>query len=406
MNQPSRPSKRPARDSAGSGGFTRQFDSYIGRAQAFLQEFFARAGKPVDTIYRVAVERYQQGEYADAANRLRMVTKFQPDNATAWYLLGQCELKAGDMEAAAPAFHKALRLNPQLDEARFLLAVTNPAALPREQEPRFAPLTLATEHFEEQALYYDEYNLGELDYTGHLACYEAIERYLNPNYLHFRILDLGCGTGLVGLQLRSIAGYMDGVDIARNMLAQAELRRDEREGRIYDRLHQADLRRFLLEAPAGNYDLITAANVFPYVGGLTPVFDGVAHALKAGGICTFSIEVEDTEDYGLIPGQGRYAHSVPYIEEQAKRVGLDMLDLQPFEMFAGEGMGVQFVLRKPSPQTQQSPTQQEPTQEDAAAGQGQQTTAAPAPEAPKPSPSSPASGSGQTPPGNRPPPVE
>lgn len=334
-------------------------EAYIGRVQMFLQEFLARAGKPVDTMHRVALERYREGEYADAANRLRLVTKFQPENAEAWYLLGASDLAIGNEGLAALSLRRAIGLNPQIEEARFLLAVTDPNALPHEQQPKYAPLSLATEHFDGEALYYDEVNLVELGYMGHEECFNSVKKYLNPNYKNFRILDLGCGTGLVGLQFRGIAGHIDGVDISQNMLDQAEVRRDERESRVYDGLHLADLRRYLLECPPASYDLITAGNVMPYVGGLTPVFDGVKQALKQGGVFTFSIEPTTAQDFGLIPGEGRFAHSEPYIAEQAQRVGLDVLEVKPFEMFV-EVEALQCVLRKPAPQAQQPQPPQQP----------------------------------------------
>lgn len=373
MNQPSPSPQKTPRKRKQQDGFMSQFDAYIGRAQAFLQEFFARAGKPVDTIYQVGVQRYREGEFADAANRFRMVTRMRPDWANAWFLLGQSELAIGNSQQAGAAFQRCLSLDPQNDEARFLLAVNDPAALPRAQEPKFAPLSLVTSYFEGQALDYDAYNLDELGYFGHEQCFVSVSKYLNPDYKQLRVLDLGCGTGLVGLQFRAVAGLIHGVDLAQNMLDQAELRRDERESRIYDKLAQADLRHFLLEAPVGGYDVIAAANVFPYVGGLTPVFDGVAHALRTGGLFSFTVEPEEGTEYGLVSGQGRYAHSQSYIEEQAARVGLDVLEITAFEMFEGEQDELQFVLRKPSPQ-------------------GQQTQVA-TPE------------SGQTPPGNIPPPA-
>jgi predicted TPR repeat methyltransferase len=326
-----------------------KLDDYLVRMQMFLQEFFSRAGKPVDTMYRVALERYHQGEYADAANRLRLVTKFQPENADAWYLMGSCDLAQGNAGLAAISLRKALALNPQSEEARFLLAVADPNALPAAQQPKFAPLSLATEYFDGQAEYYDEDNLDELGYLGHEECYAAVKKYLNPNYKQFRILDLGCGTGLVGLQFRDIAGHVDGVDISQAMLDQAEARRDEREGRVYDKLHLVDLRRYLLDCPPNSYDLVTAGNVFPYIGGLTPVFDGVLNALKPGGIFTFSIEPMQGEDFGLIPAEGRFAHSEYYITEQAQRVGLSVLEIKPFEMFV-QTKALQCVLRKPVPQ--------------------------------------------------------
>lgn len=336
-----------------SDSISGKIEGYLGRAQMFLQEFFVRAGKPVDTMFRVAQERYYEGEYADAASRLRLVVKFQPGNAQAWYLLGSSELAVDNVSLAAIALRKALALNPQHEEARFLLAVLDPT-MPPEHQPKFAPLTLATDHFDARALYYDEENLYELGYTGHEEAFRAVKPFLNPDYKQFRVVDLGCGTGLAALQFRAVAARIEGVDISQNMLDQSEVRRDERQRRVYDALHLVDLRRYLLDQPPASCDILVAANVFPYVGGLTPVFDGMAHVLKPGGVASFSVEPIAGDDFALIPGEGRFGHSEAYITGQAQRVGLEVLVSEPFEMFAG-AEGVQFVLRKPAPVQAQQP---------------------------------------------------
>jgi SAM-dependent methyltransferase len=49
------------------------------------------------------------------------------------------------------------------------------------------------------------------------------------------VLDLGCGTGLLGARLRMLARSLTGVDLSANMIEQARRRN------IYDRLVRADL---------------------------------------------------------------------------------------------------------------------------------------------------------------------
>jgi len=357
MNRSQNNTTRQSAKTAGNPNLVEKAESYFGRAQMFLQEFFLRAGKPVDTMFEVARQRYAEGEFADAAARLRMVVKFQPENVDAWYLLGSSELANDNIVFAKIALRKVLARNPQHEEARFLLAVIEPS-MPHAEQPKFAPLSLATEHFDGQALYYDQENLYDLGYAGHEEVFHSVRPFLNPQYKDFRIVDLGCGTGLAGMQFRGIAGHIEGVDISRNMMGQAEMRRDENQRRVYDKLHLMDLRRYLLDVPPASCDIILAANVFGYLGGLTPVFDGLAQALKAGGVVSFSVEPLEGNDFALVPGEGRYAHSEPYIVEQAKRVGLDVLEVKPFEMFNG-APGVQYVMRKPAAEGAAAPSLKE-----------------------------------------------
>lgn len=337
------------------GNFSQQTNQYIGGLQLFWQEFFNRAGKPVDTLYDVARQRLAQGEYKDAAQRFRLVVKFRKDHAEAWYGLGSAELGQGNTQKAVEAFRETLRFSPQHEEARFLLTVAAPEMVPLEQQPKYSPLTLATTHFDMLAYGFDEEQLDVLGYHGHEELFNSVRKYLNPEYKGFHIIDLGCGTGLAGLLFRDIAGKIEGVDISRNMLMQAEVRRTSNERSVYDALHQADLRRFLVDQPPASVEIVLAANVFPYVGGLTPIFDGAAHILKPGGLLAFSVEPVEGSDFQMLPGEGRFGHSEAYILAQAKRVGLDVVEARPIELYA-DYEGMQYVMRKPMPQPAPQPS--------------------------------------------------
>lgn len=330
-------------------------DKQSQRVQNFFAEVMLRARQPLETNYAVALQRISEGAYDDALWRLSVFVRYRPTHADAWYHLGSCAMETGDQEQARTAFRQALALNPANDQARFLLTVIDPDALPAEQQPKFAPLDLAASHFDSQAEFYDEEQLSGLGYNGHQALANGVRKYLNPNYKNFQILDLGCGTGLLGPLFREIAGYITGVDISEAMLQQADLRRDNLARKIYDELILNDLRQVLLEGKENSLDLLLAANVFPYVGGLTPVFEGAKRVLKPGGLFAFSLETMNGNDFGLIPGEGRFAHSHAYVMGLAQSSGFDVLESQTFQMFR-DADAVQYILRKPAPQAAQPQT--------------------------------------------------
>ncbi len=77
-----------------------------------------------------------------------------------------------------------------------------------------------------------------------------------------------------------------------------------------------------LDSPAARgADLIVAADVFAYIGGLGPIFAAVARALANGGRLAFSVETHDGTGYRLGSAM-RFAHSDPYVRETAIRAGL------------------------------------------------------------------------------------
>jgi predicted TPR repeat methyltransferase len=116
------------------------------------------------------------------------------------------------------------------------------------------------------------------------------------------ILDLGCGTGLMGAELAAPGRRIDGVDLSERMLSQA------RAKGVYDELHAAELLGFLRDSPR-QWDLIVAADVFIYVADLGPIFTAAFDRLRAGGHFAFSIECSDTSETQLLAQTGRYRHA-------------------------------------------------------------------------------------------------
>ena len=102
---------------------------------------------------------------------------------------------------------------------------------------------------------YDRDLLDEFGYRAPHAAVDALER-LRPSRDSV-ILDMGCGTGLVGELLRGL-GYrhIDGLDLSPEMLEKAKARR------IYRTLGEADLAACLALDPI--YDAVICVGVFSH----------------------------------------------------------------------------------------------------------------------------------------------
>lgn len=118
------------------------------------------------------------------------------------------------------------------------------------------------------------------------------------------IVDLGCGSGLVGKALKSPQNQIIGIDISKKMLEKAAPKR------VYSKLIKADILQYAQNSIATlSPALIVAADVFGYLGDLKPILT----ALKGQKLC-FSVEVlEEEGDYKLNDG-GRYRHNPQYVE--------------------------------------------------------------------------------------------
>ena len=129
------------------------------------------------------------------------------------------------------------------------------------------------------------------------------------------MLDLGCGTGLLGAALAQAGATITGIDLSAEMMALAAARGH------YAQLVKGDLVEHMRAAGAATFDAVLAADVLVYIGDLEPVFEGAARVLAPGGLFAFSVEALETGDFALRPN-GRYVHSAGYVRAVAARQSL------------------------------------------------------------------------------------
>jgi predicted TPR repeat methyltransferase len=178
----------------------------------------------------------------------------------------------------------------------------------RRGEPPLMPRADVIALFDDMAPRFDALLVDELEYRVPERLRAAIDRAA-PARRFDVALDLGCGTGLMGAQLRPIVDLLDGVDLSPRMLERARARG------VYDRLHEADVVEHLATTGA-RHDLIVATDVFIYIGDLAPLFETARAALAGGGLLAASIERHDGVDVRLAP-TGRYQHARAYLERLA-----------------------------------------------------------------------------------------
>lgn len=156
------------------------------------------------------------------------------------------------------------------------------------------------------------------------------------------IVDLGCGTGLMGQYLCPLCKVLIGVD-----LSPAMLRLAERRGQ-YDQLGEGELVQALNNMPEGIIDFATAADTLCYFGPLDDVFAGLAHGLREGGAFIATVESHEGEDGPKHLVSGRFSHSEAYIRRTAEAQGLSLRIAQDLDLrteFGEPVKGIMFALQ-------------------------------------------------------------
>lgn len=251
------------------------------------------------------------GDCAAAADLMRDALALAPEWTAGWFRLGTY-LKAADRIAeAVEAWRETLRLDPN-DRFGALLELELAGGLPAGG---VAPSGFAEALFDQYADRFDTSLVGKLDYRAPQLLVEAVQASGGDSFAH--AFDLGCGTGLMGERLRAMTSFLEGCDVSTGMLAKAEAKR------IYDRLRHADLQ--TLEPDGARFDLVTAADVFMYLGRLDRLFSTIAAMLAPGGLFAFTAESHDGPEPVALRASRRYAHTAAYLRDALGQAGLEIV---------------------------------------------------------------------------------
>ncbi|WCM94556.1 tetratricopeptide repeat protein [Acidovorax sp. NCPPB 2350] len=187
--------------------------------------------------------------------------------------------------------------------------------------PPHQPPELHRGLFDGLADLYDQHMVAGLKYRlPKIAGDKILARFPDKR---LNVLDLGCGTGLLGVCLGRIDGFLIGVDISMKMIEQAA------RHNVYDRFHHVNLLDALRDTPDGIYDLVAALDVFIYAGDLTDTVPDAHRLLVAQGDFMFSCETapEDGPDMVLQPS-GRYAHKRSHAQAVCRAAGFQTVEIE------------------------------------------------------------------------------
>jgi predicted TPR repeat methyltransferase len=278
---------------------------------------------------------FESGDHPAAADLMRQALEIVPDWTAGLFRLGEMEEAAGRGDAAAVTWRRLLQLDPH-DRfgAGLKLAATGHASVP-DTPPAAYVETL----FDAYAPTFESALLDKLDYRVPELLANAIKRAA-PGRRHRSVLDLGCGTGLMGTYFQSNTDHLAGMDLSEAMLQKAA------EKQIYDSLAKGDVNE--LDTSPHSADLIIAADVFVYVGDLHRAFANVARSLTPDGLFAFSVENHAGDDELILQPSLRYTHSESYVRRLLAEHAMSPVSLQreTIRMDRGEPLQGLIVVAK------------------------------------------------------------
>ena len=255
----------------------------------------------------------------EAENCCRKALLLSPNYANAYGNLGAVLSRLGKTEEALENYRQQIRLEPENGNAIHQIAALSGTTTDR------APDQYVKELFNGYADRFDDHLQQILKYETPKKLVELITQHVTPPEEKWRVLDLGCGTGLVGSAIEPFSSKLVGIDLSSKMLEKAS------SLNLYSRLECSDLLTTLRLEKESSYDVITSADVFIYVGKLDEIVSEVKRLLCPGGYFLFSVEDPDVSssrdvsqdvqsEYQLM-STGRYSHSNGYLSKLAAANG-------------------------------------------------------------------------------------
>ncbi len=290
----------------------------------------------VQIYFNLAVIESQFGNLFAAENYYLKALTINPDNFSIQYNLGVLLMKLQKSSDALQHFYQALKVEPDNVVVQHLINV-----IMQNKKITSAPLEYIRSLFDSYAYHYDAHMLNDLHYQLPELMFAAIQQFSQVAYQQWRILDLGCGTGLCGESFKYSSNYLVGVDIAQQMLDVAQ------QKNIYDELILSDIFAYL-KNQLNHWNLILAGDVLGYVGDLNEFFPLVKQALTSSGYFIFSTEIEEQANYRMT-SSGRFAYQRDYLEQLMKKNHFTLVSYQQITLRTQQEQPVfayLYVLKK------------------------------------------------------------
>ncbi|WP_028601689.1 methyltransferase [Ottowia thiooxydans] len=282
--------------------------------------------KPQEYTFRslLAKQLLTSGAVEEALAMYNELVQEQPWDTEALSGRARAALTLGQLTQAQQDAEALVQLEPSNKSHQHVLALS------RGESPKTLPEEGVKALFDSFAERFDETLWTALEYRVPQKAADILLQ-AHPDR-KFNLLDLGCGTGLVGACLGRIDGYIIGVDLSDEMIRKAA------QHGVYERFHNVNILDALRTTPGDHYEAITCCDVLVYVGDPKEVIPNALRILKAGGHFIFSCEsaTEEEEDIVLRPSE-RFAHKASAVQRWCEEAGFDEITIEQLPQLRREG---------------------------------------------------------------------
>ena len=185
-----------------------------GNLEAAIEAYNAALSlKPdfAEAYFNIGMVFHDQGKLGEEIEAYNKFLLIKPDNAEAYNNIGTALKDQGKLDEAKEAYKKAIALKPDYKSAKHMLSSLS------GDTTEIAPREYVESLFDIHATKFEALLVDELNYKTPKLISDILVN-LNRNSSLGSILDLGCGTGLLGLEIKEHCSKLEGIDLSKKML--------------------------------------------------------------------------------------------------------------------------------------------------------------------------------------------
>jgi predicted TPR repeat methyltransferase len=270
-----------------------------------------------DALYHAGIAFSAINQHNKAIECYIKALKLDAKHSNTHHNIAISYLNINDKSQAITHFKNCVKLSPNNETAKHMLS-----ALTGQSSDKGAPIEYTRALFNQYALNYDEHTQNTLKLQAPSLLRQAFMPFAHKISPPFKILDVGCGTGLCAKYFIDISDIITGIDVSENMLLEAK------KSNGYKKLYHIDAIEYLSKT-TDKYDAIIASDTLVYFAKLEEYFLHSKQVLNIGGYICFSVEalLNSDDNYNLTP-TGRYQHSKKYLQQTLNNLNIEILSFE------------------------------------------------------------------------------
>ncbi|CAK6550300.1 MAG: hypothetical protein IRF6MM_04040 [Candidatus Midichloria mitochondrii] len=298
--------------------------------------------------YELGIYHLKNNDISDALLRFNLLELFRCKRPGLAYYMAHCYMDQLKYDRA----EKYIKLYTESGDGQFVDEVNYFRSLIEKQEVNQIPITLIADKFDQLADSFDEFHLKGNKVAPQFLTVDDIVKAANSSHgksLGNNVLDLGCGTGIIGQLLREskVANAIVGVDISKKMLANSKRKSFDGQ-KVYAQLLNEDAIKFLRQADSTSktvYDIIVMADFITFNRNIADIATLLRNITDKKTILAISFKKAEKSDINFVHKRGEFRYSPEFIKNNFSSNGWTLFSEQNV-MFSNQNAGVLIIFVK------------------------------------------------------------